>query len=311
MVNTRRRVGLLTKSLKREDTRIGYFPVKVKTHEAHILNSPSYSWSRTLQARQEDEKSAPILRGYRNLASARLRAPEGAVVIAEVLISGVFDEYEDGFLFREYRLLQLVVTHCEECKRPTEFYVQEDTNHSELTFLCGGHSSVGRAIRPVADVVAFFNPDEYSFDVRRLDKISLVPVISKLGVPFTSALGPHRWVPTRPAHHPKGEQRIASRLDFEVGAKSARETRFGYDDGSVKVTLPKELPATMKPLLDPSEELFKLREQSSVDRKRIEDMLKALRWKDEIIKKREEELRSLGVRVDEGEKSWQEGKEIS
>ena len=66
----------------------------------------------------------------------------------------------------------------------------------------------------------------------------------------------------------------------------------------------------MKPLLDPSEELFKLREQSSVDRKRIEDMLKALRWKEEIIKKREEELRSLGVRVDEGEKSWQEGKEI-
>lgn len=310
-MSAKRRVGLIQKTLRPEDTRIGYVPVDIKPHEARIADPPTYGWSFPLKAMQPDEKNIYPLRAYRNLASARLRGPESSVVIAEVLISGIFEEYEDGFIFREYRLLQLVVTHCEACKKPAEFYIQEEDNHSGVSFLCGTHSSVARGIRPVADVVAFFNPDEISYDVRRLDKIGLIPVVATLGVPFTSALGPYRWVPTRPEHHPKGEQKIASRSDFEMAPKATRETRFGYDDGSIKATPPKELPATMKPLLDPSEELFKLRAQAVVDRARIETMLKALRWKEKIILKREDELRSLGVRIDEGEKTWQEGKESS
>jgi hypothetical protein len=311
-MSIKRRVGLLRKNFSSEDTRIGYLPVQVYENDVKLLSLAygAYDYGNILRNKETDAKGAPRLRAYKNLASARLKGPENTVVVAEVLISGAFDEFKDGFIFREYRLLQLIVTHCENCKRAAEFYLQDDSGYNGIAFFCSSHSNIARGLRPVADVVAFFNPDEPSFDVRRLDRINLIKSIAELNVPFSSALGTYRWIPTRLTHVAESEQSIAAKSEFEIIKRVKSEPRWGYDDGIVKAAISKERPAQEKPLLDPSEELFKLRHQRTVDRKRIDNMLKALRWKEKMIHKREEELRSMGVRLDDGEKNWSEEKEL-
>lgn len=306
----KRKIGLRRRTFSSEDTRIGYLAVEIFPNEVRIENPiyKRYDGYDPKLKKLVGEENPYELRAYKNLASARLKASKDVFVIAEVLISGHFKEYEDGFLFQEYRLLQLVVTHCAACKRAAEFYVQPDGFYGEISFICSTHSNIARGFRPVADVMAFFNPEESSFDVRRLNKIVSVNSVCDLGVPLTSSLGPNRWIPTRLPHDPQTQQKIAVHNEFDLLPKASWEERLGYDDGSVKVALAKELPPEVKPPLDPSEELFKLRRGKAVDQERIHTMLKALRWKETMLQQREQQLRSLGIRLDEGEKSWQEGK---